>query len=210
MIAKSLLDDALRERHGAAAQTAFANATVGIAGLGGLGSNIAVHLARLGIGHLILADFDKVDISNLNRQHYFLRHLGQWKTEALREQLLEINPYLTYEVHTVRITAENAGMLFGGCDIICEAFDRADQKALLIETLLLEHPEIPLISGSGMAGSHSANAIRTLHRFRNLYLCGDGTSDIADGEGLMSPRVGVCAAHEAAMVMRLLLGKTEP
>lgn len=209
MISKSLLDAVLCERHGTAAQEKFSHAAVGIAGLGGLGSNIAVHLARLGVGHLILADFDKVELSNLNRQHYFLRHLGQWKTEALKEQLLEINPYLTCQLHTTHITPHNACTLFDRCDVICEAFDRADQKAMLIETLLAGLPDIPLISGSGMAGTHSANDIHTLHRFQNLYLCGDQTSDIADGQCLMAPRVAVCAAHEAAMVMRLLLGEKE-
>ena len=210
MIPKSLLDAALCERHGADTQEKFSNATVGIAGLGGLGSNIAIHLARLGIGHLVLVDFDRVDLSNLNRQHYFLRHLGQWKTEALKEQILEINPYLDCQLHTTRITCETACCLFEGCEIVCEAFDQADQKAMLIETLISGFPDKPLISGSGMAGAHSANTIQTLHRFRNLYLCGDKTSDIADGECLMSPRVGVCAAHEATMVMRIVLGKTEP
>lgn len=210
MVAKEAIDTVLCTRHGDGVQQKLSAATVGIAGLGGLGSNIAVHLSRLGIGHLVLADFDKVDLSNLNRQHYFLRHLGKWKTEAMKEQLLDINPYLTYEIHTVRVTDSNACGIFKDCDIICEAFDNADQKAMLIETILTDLPGIPLISGSGMAGSRSANDIRTLHRFSNLYLCGDGTSDISSGECLMSPRVGVCAAHEATMVMRLLLGICEP
>lgn len=210
MISREEIENTLFQRHGEETQKRLFAATAGIAGLGGLGSNIAIHLARLGVGRLILADFDRVDISNLHRQHYFLRHIGQWKTEALKEQLLEINPWLEYEIHTVRITPENACTIFAGCNVICEAFDRADQKAMLIENILTGLPDIPLISGSGMAGIHSANDIKTLHRFRNFYLCGDRTSDIASGESLMSPRVGVCAAHEATMAMRLLLGKPLP
>lgn len=209
MLTREEINAALIERHGAENQKKFAAASVGIAGLGGLGSNIAVFLARLGVGRLVLADFDTVDVSNLNRQHYFLRHLGRPKPEALREQLMELNPYLTYETHTVRITPENACALFAGCDVICEAFDRPDQKAMLVESILSGLPGVPLVSGSGMAGTDSPNRIRTVRRFGSFYLSGDGTSDAAEGPGLMAPRVAVCAAHEAAMVMRLLLGQTE-
>lgn len=204
------LHAALVERHGADIQQKLDHATVGIAGLGGLGSNIAVFLARLGVGRLVLADFDTVEVSNLNRQHYTMRDLGRPKADALRDQLIEINPYLDYETYTTRVTPENAPQLFADCDVVCEAFDRADQKAMLIETLLAHLPDTPIVSGSGMAGCGSANAIRTERRFTRLYLCGDGTSDIADGVGLMAPRVAVCAAHEATMVLRLLLGYTEP
>lgn len=204
------LHAALVERHGADIQQKLDHAAVGIAGLGGLGSNIAVFLARLGVGRLVLVDFDTVEISNLNRQHYTMRDLGRPKADALRDQLIEINPYLDYKTYTMRVTPENAPQLFADCDVVCEAFDRADQKAMLIETLLAHLPDTPIVSGSGMAGCSSANAIRTERRFARLYLCGDGTSDIADGVGLMAPRVAVCAAHEATMVLRLLLGYTEP
>ncbi|MDR3766756.1 MAG: sulfur carrier protein ThiS adenylyltransferase ThiF [Butyricicoccus sp.] len=210
MVTKEQLTDALIARHGAENQQKLSASTVGIAGLGGLGSNIAVALARLGVGRLVLADFDAVDITNLNRQHYFIRHLGRPKAEALREQLMEINPYLQYEAHTVRVTADNACTLFAGCDVICEAFDRADQKAMLAEAVLTGLPDTPLVSGSGMAGWGSANAIQTVRRFGHFYVCGDGESDIADGVGLTAPRVAVCAAHQATMVMRLLLGQTNP
>lgn len=204
------LHAALVERHGADIQQKLDRAAVGIAGLGGLGSNIAVFLARLGVGRLVLVDFDTVEVSNLNRQHYTMRDLGRPKADALRDQLIEINPYLDYKTYTMRVTPENAPQLFADCDVVCEAFDRADQKAMLIETLLAHLPDTPIVSGSGMAGCGSANAIRTERRFARLYLCGDGTSDIADGVGLMAPRVAVCAAHEATMVLRLLLGYTEP
>lgn len=209
-LTKEQLHAALTQRHGADLQQALDRAAVGIAGLGGLGSNIAVYLARLGVGRLVLVDFDTVEVSNLNRQHYTMRDLGRPKADALRDQLIEINPYLDYETYTTRVTPENAPQLFADCDVVCEAFDRADQKAMLIETLLAGLPDTPIVSGSGMAGCGSANAIRTERRFGRLYVCGDGTSDIADGIGLMAPRVAVCAAHEATMVLRLLLGYTEP
>ena len=204
------LHAALVERHGAGIQQKLDCASVGIAGLGGLGSNIAVHLARLGVGRLVLVDFDTVDVTNLNRQHYTMKDIGVPKTLALLEQLEEINPYLQYEPYTERVIPANVERMFAGCDVVCEAFDRADQKAMLIETLLERLPDTVVVSGSGMAGYGSANAIRTERRFGRLYVCGDGTSDIADGVGLMAPRVAVCAAQQATMVLRLLLGETAP
>lgn len=210
MVTREQLAAALITRHGAENQQKLSRAAVGVAGLGGLGSHIAVSLARLGVGKLVLADFDAVDITNLNRQHFFLRHLGRPKAEALREQLTDINPYLTYEAHAVRVTPDNACALFAGCDVICEAFDRADQKAMLAEAVLTGLPDTPLVSGSGMAGWGSANAIQTVRRFGQFYVCGDGESDIADDVGLTAPRVAVCAAHQATMVMRLILGQTNP
>ncbi|MGI6181260.1 MAG: sulfur carrier protein ThiS adenylyltransferase ThiF [Agathobaculum sp.] len=210
MLTQQELHAALVCRHGAAIQSKIDRATIGIAGLGGLGSNIAVLLARLGVGHLVLVDFDKVDITNLHRQHYTMDDLGVPKAQALKKQLIAINPYLNYETYIEKVLPENAARLFAGCDIVCEAFDRADQKAMLIETLLDALPDAPIISGSGMAGYGSANAIRTEKRFSRLYLCGDGVSDISDGLGLMAPRVAVCAAHQATMALRLLLGEREP
>ena len=204
------LHAALVERHGAEIQDKFDRASVGIAGLGGLGSNIAVHLARLGVGRLVLVDFDVVDSTTLSRQHYTMKDTGIPKTLALLEQLEAINPYLNYETYTERVIPANAVRLFAGCDVVCEAFDRADQKAMLIETLLVRLPDTPIVSGSGMAGYGSANAMRIEQKFSRLYVCGDGMSDIADGIGLMAPRVAVCAAQQATMAMRLLLGEREP
>ena len=207
---RETLQQALIARHGAEQQRKFAAASVGIAGLGGLGSHIAVLLARLGVGRLVLADFDRVDVTNLNRQHYFLPHLGRYKTEALAEQFRQINPWLDYEIHTCKVTADNAPALFRGCQVVCEAFDRAEEKAMLVQAVLTGLPDTLLVSGSGMAGSGSANAIRSRRAMGRLYLCGDGESEMEQGRGLMAPRVAVCAAHQATLVMRLLLGETEP
>lgn len=205
-LSKAALHQALVTRHGAEIQKKFDTACIGIAGLGGLGSNIAVHLARMGVGHLVFVDFDVVDTTNLNRQHYTMHHLGTPKTEALQSQLLEINPYLKYEIHTTRITADNAASLFKDCTIVCEAFDRPDQKAMLIETLLATAPDISIISGSGMAGVDTANAIQVRLKFGKLFVCGDETSDVEQTYGLFAPRVSVCASHQANAVLRLLLG----
>ncbi|MGI6007729.1 MAG: sulfur carrier protein ThiS adenylyltransferase ThiF [Ruminococcus sp.] len=184
-------------------------ASVGIAGLGGLGSHIAVMLARSGIGHLHLVDFDRVDITNLNRQAYTTVHLGMTKTEALTRILYEINPYMKVTDNCAKVTVDNAASLLGKYNIVCEAFDDPGQKAMLINTLLESCPDMTLISGSGMAGFASANDIQTRRMFKRLYLCGDQEADAYEGIGLMAPRVSVCAGHQANMVIRLILGYTE-
>lgn len=208
MVSKKEFYAALCERHGREIQRKISSASVGIAGLGGLGSNIAVHLARLGIGRLVICDFDKVDIRNINRQSYNLKDIGVYKTTALKKQLLKIHPWIDCKTCNVRITPENVTLIFGDCDIICEAFDKPDQKAMLIESVVYDLPNIPLICGSGMAGYGSSNAIKTERRFKNVYICGDGKTGIENGAELMSPRVGICAAHQANMALRLILGIT--
>ena len=200
---------ALVERHGEERQNAFLNATVAICGLGGLGSNIATALTRAGVGKLILIDFDKVDITNLNRQQYKMSQLGRPKTECCLENLRDISPYTEIEIHTVKLNEENIPELLGEADIICEAFDKADQKAMLVNTVLETFPDKYMLSGTGMAGFGSANTIQSRKVFGRFYLCGDEKSDVNDGIGLVASRVMVCAAHEAHMVLRILSGETE-
>ena len=181
------------------------NAEVAVAGLGGLGSHVSVFLARAGVGHLHLVDFDKVDMTNLNRQHYFISHLGMDKTEALKEQLLQINPWLDIKTSCERVTEENIPRLFQNADIICEAFDRPENKAMLVNSCLELFPEKPLVCASGMAGFGRSNAIVTRQVGKKLYLCGDGVSGIEEGQGLAAPRVALCAAHEANLILELIL-----
>ena len=186
------------------------NVCIGIAGLGGLGSNIAMMLARSGIRHFVLADFDIVDESNLNRQHYFPEQQKKKKTECISEQMLRLNPDLDLTVHDILLTKDNMSSIFKNCRIVCEAFDRPDFKADLAAALLTELPDTIVISGSGMAGIESANTIRTIQRMRRLYICGDGMSEIGFGVRLTAPRVQICAGHQANMVLRLLNGYTQP
>lgn len=206
---KEEIYQALELRHGKALQSKFSSATVAICGLGGLGSNIAVSLARAGVGKLILIDFDRVDLSNLNRQQYFVSQISMYKTEALRANLAEIAPYLEVSVHTVRITESNTAELLKDADIICEAFDRAEAKAMLVNSVLENFPDKYLVSGSGMAGMSSANSIKTRKVTKHFYLCGDEKSDVADGMGLVSARVMACAAHQAHMVLRIIAEEYE-
>ena len=207
---KEEMYQALKERHGAELQAKFQNAKVAVLGIGGLGSNIAIALARAGVGYLHLIDFDKVDITNLNRQQYFVHQLGQYKTEALSENLKQIAPYCQVETTTIKVTKDDIKELLKNEDIICEAFDSAEAKAMLVEGVLEQFPEKYVVSGSGMAGLSSANTIKTRKVLSHFYLCGDEVSDIKDGRGIFSSRVMVCAAQEANMVLRIIAGEFEP
>ncbi|MDD6214103.1 MAG: thiamine biosynthesis protein ThiF [Firmicutes bacterium] len=200
---------ALSERYGEDIQKKFSYATVAICGLGGLGSNIAIALARAGIGKLILIDFDRVDITNLHRQQYKANQIGIFKTEALSGSLKEIAPYIDLETHTVRIREDNAAELLKTADIICEAFDEAECKAMLTNLVLETMPDKYLIAASGMAGMSSANTIQTRKISKRFYLCGDGSSDASETGSFISSRVMLCAAHQAHTVLRILAEKFE-
>ena len=207
---KEEMQRTLEARHGKELQAKFTGSTVAICGLGGLGSNIAVALARAGVGRLILIDFDRVDISNLHRQQYRANQIGYYKTDALKENLQEISPYLDIVTHTVRMEENNLTELLQDTDIICEAFDDAEAKAMLVNGVLEKLHTKYLIAASGMAGIGSANSIKTRRVMERFYLCGDGVSDVGDDIGLVAPRVMLCAAHQAQMVLRILSGEYEP
>lgn len=207
---REVMREALNIRHGEDLQNKISAARVAVCGLGGLGSNIAIALARAGVGHLHLIDFDRVDLTNLNRQQYAVGQLGQYKTDALRETLSLISPYCDVTCDTIQVTEENLPGLLKTEDYICEAFDRAEAKAMLVSGVLEHFPEKYLVAGSGLAGLGSANTIQTRRVSQRFYLCGDGTSDSSVGLGLVASRVLVCAAHEANMILRLIAGEREP
>ncbi len=202
--------EALENRQGKNLQKAFSSATVAICGLGGLGSNIAVALSRAGIGKLILIDFDRVDITNIHRQQYKASQIGTNKTDALRDNLFEIAPYASIETHKVRISENNAEELLEKADIICEAFDDADCKAMLVNLVLERMPEKYLVVASGMAGMGSSNTIKTRQVLKNFYVCGDEESEVSSEGTLVSSRVMICAAHQAHTVLRILTEQYEP
>ena len=205
MISNEELDRAFDARFPDEMRKKLRGAKVAVAGLGGLGSNIAVMLARSGIGHLFLVDFDVVDVTNLNRQMYFISHLGLPKTEALPQILYQINPYLICESMRIKVTPENVRELFKEYPIVCEAFDKPDQKAMLVRELLMQCPETIVVSGNGMAGYGDTNDICTSQKMRRLYVCGDQKTDVGGGIGLMAPRVAACASHEANKVIQLIM-----
>ena len=181
-------------------------AKVCILGLGGLGSNVATLLARAGIGSLKLVDFDIVEASNLNRQQYRISHIGMKKTEAIKTIIKEINPFVEIEVLDIKVDRENILSAVGDVEIVVEAFDVAETKAMAIEELLINGNKI-LVSASGMAGLGSANEIITRKVRDNFYLIGDNYSDYEEYSGIMSTRVMLCAAHQANVVLRLIVGE---
>ena len=181
-------------------------AKVCILGLGGLGSNVAILLARSGIGFLKLVDFDTIEASNLNRQQYRVSHIGMKKTEAMKSIIREINPFVEVDILDIKVDRENIYSIVGDIEIVVEAFDRAETKAMILEELLTDKNKI-VVSASGMAGLGSANEIVTRKIKDNFYLIGDNYSDYEEYSGIMSTRVMICAAHQANMVLRLILGE---
>lgn len=178
--------------------------SVGIAGCGGLGSNCAVALARTGIGKLVLVDYDRVEESNLNRQYFFRHQVGLPKAEALRDNILKIDEQVIIDAHITKLEAKSVIELFSACDIIIEAFDADHAKQMIIETVLSELPEIPLISGQGLAGYGNNEGIIT-RKLGNLYIIGDGQTAVCEDEPPLAPRVGIVANMQANLALDLLL-----
>lgn len=183
------------------------NSAVGIAGAGGLGSNVAFSLARAGIGTLIIADFDKIEPSNLNRHQYFIEQIGRSKVEALLENLRKINPFSKYEIHNLKINDDNISEIFADAQILVEAFDKAEMKKMLIESWISQFPKRPIIVASGLAGFGKNEKLHT-RKIGSLYICGDEDTEIEEGISPMAPRVGIVANMQANLVLELLL-KTE-
>ncbi|WP_293989382.1 sulfur carrier protein ThiS adenylyltransferase ThiF [Megasphaera sp.] len=202
---KEALEAMMCSRHTPRVHEKVSAAHVAVCGLGGLGSNAAVYLARTGVGHLHLIDFDTVDASNLNRQSYMVRDLGQRKTDALARQIADINPFIDVRTDFVRMTEDNTPDLLKDDQVICEAFDNPDAKTMLVHTVLEQCPDKYIVSASGMAGYGDSNDIQTKKIMDRFYICGDQTRNAKPGRGLMAPRVAICAAHEANMIIKLLV-----
>jgi len=181
------------------------NAVIGIAGLGGLGSNVAVALARVGAGKLIIADFDIVEEGNLTRQQYFIDQIGQPKVNATEENLGRINPDTKIEMHRVKLMPENIPKIFAGADVVAECFDLAEQKQMLVETVLTKMNGIIVVSASGLAGYGNSNTIKTSRISKRLILVGDGTSAAKPGTRLTASRVGIAAYHQADAIVEVVV-----
>jgi len=206
---QATMEQALVSRHTPGVHDRVKATTVAICGLGGLGSNIAIMLARLGFKKLILADFDIVEPSNLNRQQYFVNQLGMFKTQALKEILEDVNPYIDIEVHNLYIESHHVKDLCQSADIIVEAFDNPAAKAMLVSEVLSNMPDKYMVAASGLAGFGSSNEIVTKRVKEKFYLIGDDVSAAGPGSGLMAPRASLAAAHQANMVLRLAMGIEE-
>ena len=203
---REILRSMIASRNSPELNLALSKAVVGVAGLGGLGSNIALSLARVGVKKLVLADFDVVEPSNLNRQQYFVRHIGMKKTQALKELINDINPFVEVETHDIFLDEKNVASVFGECEILCEAFDNVAGKAMILNEAGASLKDKKIIGASGMAGHYSSNLIKTIKFAKNVYLCGDLTNEAKIGQGLMAPRVALCANHQANLAIRLLMG----
>ena len=199
------LEALMAARHTPGVHAKVRAAVVGIAGLGGLGSAVAVALARVGVGRLVLADFDVVEPSNLNRQQYFTDQIGLLKTEALTANLRRINPYVEVQAHAVKLTPDHILSLFGGVDVMIEAFDRADQKAMLLQGFTAARPGIPFIGASGMAGLGPEETMGVKKLGRSVHIVGDLKTGACPGCGLMAPRVGIAAHMQANLALRLIV-----
>jgi sulfur carrier protein ThiS adenylyltransferase len=197
----------LLARHTPGVHQKIKGSVVGIAGLGGLGSAVAIALARIGVGTLILVDFDVVEPSNLNRQQYFIHQVGMPKVEALRENLSRINPYVKIQTHLKKLDRNNVERIFKKAMVVVEAFDRAEEKAMLINVLSEKMPETYIVVASGVAGYGDNNEIRTTRFSSKIFIVGDQRTAAQPGVGLMAPRVGIAAHHQANLVLRILLGE---
>jgi sulfur carrier protein ThiS adenylyltransferase len=178
---------------------------VGIAGAGGLGSNCAVALAKCGVGTLVIADYDIIEESNLNRQYYFTDQVGLLKTVALRENIYRINPSVSVIIHQKRVDTHNIPEIFSGCNVIVEAFDTPEMKQMIIETVQLKMAGIPIVAGSGLAGWGKSETIKYRKVDDTLYICGDESSEASEDLPPMAPRVAMVANMQANVVIDILM-----
>ena len=194
-------------RHTPGIHEKIKRSVVGIAGLGGLGSAIAIALARIGVGKLILVDFDVVEPSNLNRQQYFIHQIGVPKVEALQKNIASINPYVKVQTYQEKLDRNNVERIFKEAVVVVEAFDRAEEKAMLINVVSEKMPEKYIVAASGVAGYGDNNEIKTIQFSSRIFIVGDQKTAAQPGIGLMAPRVGIVAHHQANTVLRILLGE---
>lgn len=171
-----------------------------IIGCGGLGSNIAIMLVRSGVKNLTIVDFDKVDISNLNRQNYFFYQTGQEKVSALKDILEKINPYVAVKALNMKIDESNIDDLILQHDIIVEAVDNELTKMLIFRKAH-EHGK-KVVLASGVAGFGDCENIK-IKRGKNFSVVGDFVTSIKDKKPL-APKVMAVAAMQADEVLRMV------
>ncbi len=201
------LEALMAARHTPGVHEKVKGSAVGIAGLGGLGSPVAIALARVGVGTLVLADYDVVEPSNLNRQQYFVDQIGRPKVAAMEENLRRVNPFVKTVTHNAVLGSDNTPEIFGSVDVLVEALDDAESKAMLLNVMAERRPAVPVVCASGVAGYGPSNDITTRLFSGKCCIVGDLESEAAAGRGLMAPRVGIAAHHQANCVLRLLLGE---
>jgi sulfur carrier protein ThiS adenylyltransferase len=180
-------------------------AVIGIAGCGGLGSNAAIALARIGVKKLVISDFDKVEPSNLNRQQFFISDIGKNKTDSLATYINKINPFVEVEKHTIKLSKKNIFNIYKDCPIVIEAFDQVSEKSMIVEAFGDKRfINKYLITASGLAGFSSSNLIKTNKLSNNIFICGDNKNEGNEKNGLMAPRVMIAAGHQANIAVSLI------
>ncbi len=202
---KEDLEVLMAARHTPRVHERMKRSIVGIAGLGGLGSNVAISLARMGVGTLILADFDVVEPTNLNRQQYAVNHIGMAKTTAMAQIIDTINPYLKIVLHQVELNRDNVPEVFRTAQVIVECFDGPDAKAMILQAVPEFLPDVYVIGASGLAGYGESNTIQTMQLGDRVFMVGDLTTAAGPGRGLMAPRVAIAAGHQANIVVEILM-----
>jgi len=180
--------------------------SVGIAGAGGLRSNVAIALARSGIGKLVLVDFDKVEENNLNRQYFFRDQIGKLKIHALKENIKRINPDVKVEILDIKLSKKNMQKPFEDVDVVVEALDSAEIKTCFVEEILEKLPNTPLVAATGVAGYGNSDRIKTIHS-GNLNLCADEEARSSEDDVLLAPKVCLMANWQANLVLEILLGE---
>ena len=176
---------------------------VGIAGAGGLGSNVAAHLVRSGIRRLVVADFDHVAPSNLNRQFFFADQVGMQKVEALSINLFRINPEIEIKPLNLRLHNGNVNEVFEECQIIVEALDDARYKKMITEAFMIDSRL--LVCASGIGGWGNSDRITTRRLRDTFFLVGDGESEISASHPPTAAIVGLAAAKQADAVIEKIL-----
>ena len=199
------LEALLTARHTPGIYDVLKNSVVGIAGLGGLGSAVAVALTRMGLGTLLLVDYDAVEPSNLNRQQFTIDQIGMPKTEAMKIILAKINPYVQVKTIQEILSKEKVPDIFKSADVLVECFDRPEEKKMLLETAAECLPGTFIIGASGLAGYGDSNSIKTWRLSDRIFIVGDLEKAAEPGQGLMAPRVGIAAHHQANLVISLLI-----
>lgn len=198
---KEMLKEMMQARNSPELNQALECANIGIAGLGGLGSAVAIALARVGVARLKLVDFDIIDPSNLNRQQYFISDIGKKKTNALKDIIIRINPFIEVSTQDIYLDESNVNVVFKDCDIVAECFDSAKSKAMLLNSLKNKK----IVASSGVAGYGASQSIKITQFASNVWICGDLQSAASIGNGLMAPRVGIAAMMQANKILELLV-----
>lgn len=203
---RNSLEEALSLTFGEANLKKIQQVKIGIAGAGGLGSNCAVNLVRSGFVKFVIVDYDKIEFSNLNRQFYFYDQVGRPKIEALRDNLLSINPDLQLEMVQQRIEESNVENLFETCHVIIEAFDLPFYKKMIVEQYIQSDKFI--VSASGIAGWLNSDNIKTHKIKENLYIIGDLTSEVGKDLPPCAPRVSIAAAKQSNLILEHVLASS--